>query len=38
MVLLRLLDRFFAKNRILLAHWVGVHPRVLDRLTHAASR
>jgi hypothetical protein len=30
---LRLLDLFFARNRTLIATWIGVHPRVLDRLT-----
>ena len=29
---LRLLDRFCAGNRVLIATWIGMHPRVLDRL------
>ena len=29
---LRLLDRFCARNRVLIATWIGTHPRVLDPL------
>ena len=29
---LRMLDRFCARNRVLIATWIGMHPRVLDRL------
>jgi hypothetical protein len=28
----RLLDRLITRNRVLIATWLGMHPRVLDRL------
>ena len=28
----RLLDRFITGHRVLIATWIGMHPRVLDRL------
>jgi hypothetical protein len=28
----RLLDRFITGHRVLIAAWLGMHPRVLDRL------
>lgn len=28
----RLLDRFITGNRVLIATWIGLHPRVLDRV------
>jgi hypothetical protein len=31
---LRLLDRFITGNRVLIATWIGMHPRVLDRPVH----
>jgi hypothetical protein len=29
---LRLLDHFCARYRVLIATWIGMHPRVLDRI------
>jgi hypothetical protein len=31
---LRLLDRLITRNRVLIATWIGMPPRVLDRLVH----
>jgi hypothetical protein len=36
-MLLRLLDSFCARNRVLIATWIGMHPRVLDRLVREDS-
>jgi hypothetical protein len=33
-MLLRLLDRFFEKNPILIAAFIGVHPRDLEEPEH----